>query len=47
MTKKAALGIMTVLVAGLFALLAAAADQPLTPDDISLLLMGGSKRLAL
>jgi hypothetical protein len=42
MTKKAALGIMTVLVAGLFALLAAAADQPLTPDDISLLLMGGS-----
>jgi thiol-disulfide isomerase/thioredoxin len=42
MTKKAALGIMAVLVAGLFALLTAAADQPLTPDDISLLLMGGS-----
>jgi hypothetical protein len=42
MTKKAALGIMAVLVAGLFALLAAAADQPLSADDITLLLLGGS-----
>ena len=30
------------LVAGVLAVLAAAADQPLTPDDISLLLLGGS-----
>ena len=42
MTKKLALGILAVLVAGLLALLTAAADQPLTPDDISLLLLGGS-----
>ena len=42
MTKKLAFGIMALLVAGLFALLAAAADQPLTPDDITLLLLGGS-----
>ena len=42
MTKKVTLGMLAVIVAGLFALLAAAADQPLTPDDITLLLLGGS-----
>jgi ribosomal protein L12E/L44/L45/RPP1/RPP2 len=42
MTKKLVFGILAVLVAGLFAVLAAAADQPLTSDDISLLLLGGS-----
>ena len=42
MTKKLGLGIVAVLVAGLFTLLALAADQPLTPDDITLLLLGGS-----
>ena len=42
MTKKIALGVLAVLVAGVFALLAAAADQPLSPDDISLLLLAGS-----
>jgi hypothetical protein len=42
MTKKAALGLLTLLVAGLFALLARAADQPLTPADITLLLLAGS-----
>jgi hypothetical protein len=42
MTKKLALGILAVLVAGFLVVLTAAADQPLTPDDISLLLLGGS-----
>jgi hypothetical protein len=42
MTKKVTLGMLAVIVAGLFALLAAAADQPLTPDDLTLLLLGGS-----
>jgi len=42
MTKKVALGILTVLVAGLFALPALVADQPLSADDITLLLLGGS-----
>jgi thiol-disulfide isomerase/thioredoxin len=42
MTKKVALGILTVLVAGLFFLSALAADQPLSADDITLLLLGGS-----
>jgi thiol-disulfide isomerase/thioredoxin len=42
MTKKVALGILAGLLAGLFALLAAAADQPLSADDITLLLLGGS-----
>jgi thiol-disulfide isomerase/thioredoxin len=42
MTKKFALGILAILVAGLFALLAAAADQPLSADDITLLLLAGS-----
>ena len=42
MTKKLALGILAVLVAGLFVLLAAAADQPLSADDITLLLLAGS-----
>ena len=42
MSKKVALGILTVVVAGLFALLAVAADQPLSADDITLLLLGGS-----
>jgi hypothetical protein len=42
MSKKLAFGILALLIAGLFALLAAAADQPLTPDDITLLLLGGS-----
>jgi thiol-disulfide isomerase/thioredoxin len=42
MTKKAALVILTILFAGLFALLAAAADQPLSADDVTLLLLGGS-----
>ena len=42
MTKKLGLGILTLLVVGLFALLAAAADQPLSVDDITLLLLGGS-----
>jgi thiol-disulfide isomerase/thioredoxin len=42
MTKKLALGILAVVVAGLFALLAAAADQPLSADDITLLLLAGS-----
>jgi len=42
MTKKVALGILPVLVGGLFALLALAADQPLSADDITLLLLGGS-----
>jgi thiol-disulfide isomerase/thioredoxin len=42
MSKKLALGILAVLVAGLFALLAAAADQPLSADDITLLLLAGS-----
>jgi len=42
MAKKVALGIMAVLVAGLFALIALAADQPLSADDITLLLLGGS-----
>ena len=42
MTRKAAFGFLTVVVAGLFALLAAAADQPLSADDVTLLLLGGS-----
>jgi len=42
MTKKVALGILTVLVGGLFFLSALAADQPLSADDITLLLLGGS-----
>jgi len=42
MRKKVALGILTVVVAGLFALLAVAADQPLSADDVTLLLLGGS-----
>ena len=42
MTRKAVLGILTVVVAGLFALLAAAAEQPLNADDVTLLLLGGS-----
>ncbi len=42
MTRKAVAGILTVVVAGLFALLAAAADQPLNADDVTLLLLGGS-----
>jgi len=42
MTKKVALGILTVFVAGLFFLSALAADQPLSADDITLLLLGGS-----
>ena len=42
MTKKVVLGILAALVAGLFALLAVAADQPLSADDITLLLLGGS-----
>jgi hypothetical protein len=42
MTKKVALGMLTVLVAGLFALLAGGADQPLSADDITLLLLAGS-----
>jgi thiol-disulfide isomerase/thioredoxin len=42
MTRKAVVGILAVLVAGLFALLAAAADQPLNADDVTLLLLGGS-----
>ncbi len=36
------MGILTVVMAGLFALLAAAADQPLNADDVTLLLLGGS-----
>jgi thiol-disulfide isomerase/thioredoxin len=42
MTKKSAWVIFTLLFAGLFALLAAAADQPLNADDVTLLLLGGS-----
>ena len=42
MIKKVALGILTVLVAGLFALPAVATDQPLSADDVTLLLLGGS-----
>jgi len=42
MTKKAASLILTTLFAGLFALLAAAAEQPLSADDVTLLLLGGS-----
>jgi len=42
MIKKVAVGILTPVVAGLFALLAVAADQPLSADDITLLLLGGS-----
>jgi thiol-disulfide isomerase/thioredoxin len=42
MTKKVALGMLTVLVAGLFALLAGGADQPLSTGDITLLLLAGS-----
>ena len=42
MTKKSAWVILTLLFAGLFALLAAAADQPLNADDVTLLLLGGS-----
>jgi hypothetical protein len=42
MTKKVTLGMLAVILAGLFALLAAAADQPLSADDITLLLLGGS-----
>jgi thiol-disulfide isomerase/thioredoxin len=42
MTKKVTLGILAVVAAGLFALLATAADQPLSADDITLLLLAGS-----
>jgi hypothetical protein len=42
MTKKVALGILAVLLAGVFALRGAAADQPLSADDITLLLLAGS-----
>src|SRR5208337_4216319 len=42
MSKKVALGLLPVLVAVLFALLAMAADQPLSADDVTLLLLGGS-----
>ena len=42
MNKKVALGILAILVAGLFAFLAAAADQPLSADDVTLLLLAGS-----
>jgi len=42
MTKKAALAIIVIVFGGLFALLAAAADQPLSADDVTLLLLGGS-----
>jgi len=43
MTKKAALVILSIVFGGLFALLAAAADQPLNADDLTLLLLGGSQ----
>jgi len=42
MTKKLALGIMAAVLTGLLAVLAAAADQPLGADDITLLLLAGS-----
>ena len=42
MTKKAVLGILVVFLAGLFALPAVSADHPLTSDDVTLLLLGGS-----
>jgi len=42
MSKKLGLGLLTVVVGGVFALLAVAADQPLSADDITLLLLGGS-----
>jgi len=42
MTRKAALVVLSIVFGGLFVLLAAAADQPLTADDITLLLLGGS-----
>jgi len=42
MTRKAVVGILTLVIAGLFALLAAAAEQPLSADDVTLLLLGGS-----
>ena len=42
MTQKVTLAILAVLFAGLFPILAAAADQPLSADDITLLLLGGS-----
>ncbi len=42
MTKKLALGVMVALVAALFCICAAAADQPLSADDVTLLLLGGS-----
>jgi len=42
MTKKLALGMLALLVAALFALRPAAADQPLSADDITLLLLAGS-----
>ena len=42
MTKKVTLGILVALVAGLFSLLTAAADQPLSADDVTLLILGGS-----
>ena len=42
MTKKSAGVILALLFAGLFALLAAAADQPLNAADVTLLLLGGS-----
>jgi thiol-disulfide isomerase/thioredoxin len=42
MTKKVALAILAALMAGLFALLTFAADQPLSAADITLLLLAGS-----
>ena len=42
MTKKVALGIMAAVLTGSFAFLAAAADRPLSADDITLLLLAGS-----
>ena len=42
MTKKIGFGLLAALFAGLFALLTAAADQPLSADDITLLILGGS-----
>jgi hypothetical protein len=42
MAKKLGLWVLAVLIAGLFALIAVAAEQPLSADDITLLLLGGS-----
>jgi hypothetical protein len=42
MTKKAAVVMLSIVLGGVFALLATAADQPLSSDDVTLLLLGGS-----